>query len=54
MKEKKRHWLLTALGQLATWLLDAVEYVSHSSSWKKFFRMFLSMGAVVLKGGSHG
>lgn len=54
MKEKRKHWLLTALGQLTSWLLDVVEYVSHSNSWKRFIKMLFSLLTLVTKGGHHG
>lgn len=53
-RDKKRNMLLTACERLAAWMLSALEYMTNSGSWKRWFKMLLSMGAVVVKGCNHG
>lgn len=38
---------------LARCIISVLEYVSHSGSWKRWFKTLLSMGAVMMKGGYH-
>lgn len=53
-KDKKRNMLLTAFERLAAWMLSALEYMTNSGSWKRWFKTLLTMGAVVWKGEKHG
>lgn len=53
-QDKKHGRLLTAFERLADCLLTVLEYVSHSGSWKRWFRMLFSLSLAVMKGDSHG
>lgn len=51
---KMRKSIKQRLETLAHCIISVLEYVSNSGSWKRWFKMLLSMGAVVVKGGNHG
>lgn len=46
--------ITTKLETLVHHIIGALEYVSKSSSWKRWFKTLLSIGSIVVKGGSHG
>lgn len=53
-QDKKHGRLLTAFERLADCLLTVLEYVSHSGSWKRWFRMLFSLSLAAMKGGHLG
>lgn len=52
-KDKRESRMLTAVTLLASALLSALEYVSRSSSWKRWFRAIVAIGTITTKGGTH-